>query len=197
MASGYPWVIISSAMILRLAQADLSLSAIGVFGSVTGAYAINFLWAPFVDRLEIPRLGSSLGQRRSWVLVMQILIAGGTAALAFTDPLDSLTALSIAALVVAVASATQDVAVDAYRIEIIPRENTEMVSQAASAQVAGWWTGFGLVGSLPFFLIDLDGWNWTHVYLVLAAVWIPLVAAVLLAPRAEQKRDKFAEAEAK
>jgi len=196
-ASGFPWVIISSAMILRLAQADLSLSAIGVFGSVTGAYAINFLWAPFVDRLQIPDLGKLLGQRRSWIMVMQVLIAGATLALAFTDPLNSLTALSLAALVAAVASATQDVAIDAYRIEVIPREKTEMVSQAASAQVAGWWTGFGLLGSLPFFLIDLDGWDWTQVYLVLAAVWIPLLAAVLLAPRSVQRRDKFAEAEAK
>ncbi|HEX2252355.1 MAG TPA: MFS transporter [Thermoanaerobaculia bacterium] len=196
-ASGYPWVLISSAMTLRLAQADLSRSAIGVFGIVTAAYAINFLWAPFVDRLLIPGLGRLLGPRRDWMLVMQTLLALGTVGLAFADPRMSLTLLSVCALVVAFSSATQDVVIDAYRIEIIPRHEPAKISHAAAMATAGWWTGFGLLGSIPFFLIDREGWDWQRVYLVLAGLWIPLMLAVLLAPRSRQRREKFAEAEAR
>ncbi|HUO86468.1 MAG TPA: MFS transporter [Thermoanaerobaculia bacterium] len=196
-ASGYPWVLIASAMTLRLAHADVSRSAIGVFGMVTAAYAINFLWAPFVDRLVIPFLGPRLGARRAWILVTQVLLFGGTVGLAFADPRTGIPLLAASALLVAFSSATQDVAVDAYRIEVIPRHETAKISHAAAMTTAGWWTGFGMVGAIPFFLIDLPGWDWQRVYLLLAALWVPLMVAVLLAPRSLQRRDKFAEAEAR
>ena len=196
-ASGYPWVLIASAMTLRLAHADVSRSAIGVFGTVTAAYAINFLWAPFVDRLVIPFLGPRLGPRRAWILVTQALLCAGTVGLAFADPRTAIPLLAASALLVAFSSATQDVAVDAYRIEVIPRHETAKISHAAAMTTAGWWTGFGMVGAIPFFLIDLPGWDWQRVYLLLAALWLPLMVAVLLAPRSLQRRDKFAEAEAR
>jgi PAT family beta-lactamase induction signal transducer AmpG len=196
-ASGYPWVLIGSAMSLRLAQADITRSAIGVFGTVTAAYAINALWAPLIDRLLVPFLGTRLGSRRAWILVMQVLLCAGTVALAFADPLTSIPLLAGAALVVAFSSATQDVAIDAYRIEVIPRHETAKISHASAMTTAGWWTGFGLMGSIPFFLIDRVAWDWQEVYLVLAALWIPLMIAVLLAPNSLQKREKFAEAEAR
>lgn len=196
-ASGYPWVLFGSAMTLRLTQADLSRSAIGVFGTVGAVYAVNFLWAPFVDRLMLPLLGPRLGARRAWILVMQVLLCAGTVGLAFADPRTSIPLLTVAALLVAISSATQDVAIDAYRIEVIPRHETAKISHAAAMTTAGWWTGFGLIGSVPFFLIDLEGWDWQQVYLVLAAIWLPLMLVVLLAPRSLQKREKFAEAEAR
>lgn len=196
-SSGYPWVLISSAMTLRLEQADLSRSAIGVFGTVTAAYAINFLWAPFIDRLLVPFFGRRLGSRRGWILPLQFLLCAGTVGLAFADPRMSLTVLSLSALVVAFSSATQDVAIDAYRIEIIPRHETAKISHAAAMTTAGWWVGFGLMGSIPFFLIDFPNWDWQRVYLVLAALWVPLMIATLLAPNSLQKRERFAEAEAR
>lgn len=196
-ASGYPWVLIASAMTLRLAQADVTRSAIGVFGTVTAAYAINFLWAPFIDRLLVPFLGPRLGTRRAWILVMQVLLCAGTVALAFADPRTNIPLLAGAALLVAFSSATQDVAIDAYRIEVIPRHETAKISHASAMTVAGWWTGFGFVGAIPFFLIDRVAWDWQEVYLLLAALWIPLMIAVLLAPKSIQKREKYAEAEAR
>jgi MFS transporter, PAT family, beta-lactamase induction signal transducer AmpG len=196
-ASGYPWVLFGSAMTLRLTQADLTRSAIGVFGTVGAVYSINFLWAPFVDRILLPFLGPRLGPRRSWILLMQVFLCLGTVGLAFADPRTSIPLLTAAALVVAVSSATQDVAIDAYRIEVITRHETGKISHAAAMTTAGWWTGFGLIGSVPFFLIGLAGWTWQQVYLVLAAIWLPLMVIVLLAPRALQRREKFAEAEAR
>ncbi len=184
-------------MTLRLAHADLSRSAIGVFGIVTAAYAINFLWAPFVDRLLVPVLGRLLGPRRSWILVMQVVLFAGTVGLAFADPLASMPLLATFAVVSAFASATQDVAVDAYRIEVIPRHEQAKISHAAAMTTAGWWTGFGLMGAVPFFLIDLPAWDWHRVYLLLAALWVPLILAVFFAPRSPQRREKFAEAEAR
>lgn len=196
-ASGYPWVLIASAMTLRLAHADVTRSAIGVFGTVTAAYAINFLWAPFIDRLVVPFLGPRLGPRRAWILTMQVLLCAGTVGLAFADPRTNVPLLAASALLVAFSSATQDVSIDAYRIEIIPRHETTKISHAAAMTTAGWWVGFGLIGSIPFFLIDFPNWDWQKVYLVLAALWVPLMIAVLLAPKSLQKRERFAEAEAR
>lgn len=194
-ASGYPWVLISSAMTLRLAEADLSRTAIGVFGSVTAAYAVNFLWAPFIDRLMPPFLGRWLGNRRSWMLVTQVVLISGTVGMAIYNPIDSLPMLSLCAVITSFASATQDVAIDAYRIEVIPRSEPAKISHAAALATAGWWTGYGLIGSVPFFLSDLDGWSWERVYLALAGLWVVLMICVLLAPRAEQKRAKIAQAQ--
>lgn len=196
-ASGFPWVLIASAMTLRLAHADVSRAAIGVFGTVTAAYAINFLWAPFIDRLVLPVLGRRLDPRRAWILVTQVVLCAGTVGLAFADPQTSIPLLAASALVVAFSSATQDVAIDAYRIEVIPRHEKAKISHAAAMTTGGWWAGFGLIGAVPFFLIDQPGWDWQRVYLVLAAIWVPLMIAVVLAPRSLQKRERFAEAEAR
>lgn len=196
-ASGFPWVIVTSAMTLRLSHADLTRSAIGAFGLVTAAYAWNFAWSPLVDRFQLPIFRRFMGHRRSWIFAMQILLALGTLGLAFADPIETLPLLTTVAVFVAFASATQDVAIDAYRIEIIPREETAKVSHAAAATTAGWWTGFGFMGSIPFFLIDQPAWDWTRVYLVLAAMWIPLMVAILLAPNARLAPKGFTDAEAR
>jgi PAT family beta-lactamase induction signal transducer AmpG len=196
-ASGYPWVLFSSAMTLRLAQADLTRTAIGVFGTVGAAYAFNALWAPFIDRLLVPFLGPRLGTRRAWILVMQVVLCAGTVGLAFADPTTNIALVAAFALLITFSSATQDVAIDAYRIEVIPRHETAKISHAAAMTTAGWWTGYGLIGFTPFFLIDLPAWDWQRVYLLLAAIWVPLMIAVLFAPNSHQKRERFAEAEAR
>lgn len=196
MAQGYPWVLIGSAMTAWLQESGLTRSAIGFFGSILGVYAVNFLWAPFVDRLRIPLL-YRLGPRRSWILAMQLLMATATLAIAFTEPDANLTWTAILALGLAICSATQDMAIDAYRVEIIPRHEAAVISHGAAAITAGWWTGFALLGAIPFFLADLPGWSWSRVYFVLAALWVPLMVTVLLVPPSRQRRDRFQEAETK
>ena len=99
-SSGFPWVLISSAMSGWLKDANLSRAAIGYFGSVTAVYALNFLWAPLVDRLHLPLLTRTLGQRRSWVMSMQSLIALLTVAMAFTNPANSIIWMSLLAFLI-------------------------------------------------------------------------------------------------
>jgi PAT family beta-lactamase induction signal transducer AmpG len=196
MASGYPWVLWGSAMTAWLKESGLTRSAIGVFGTVAAAYSVPFLWAPFVDRLPFPVLGR-LGQRRGWILGMQIPLALATLAISFTHPGESVKWTGILALVIAFCSATQDVAIDAYRVEIIAREETTKISHASATTTAGWWTGYALLGAVPFFLADLPGWTWGRIYMLLAAMWLPMMLTVAFAREAGQHRERFREAEEK
>jgi PAT family beta-lactamase induction signal transducer AmpG len=197
MASGFPWVLWGSAMTAWLKESGLTRSAIGVFGTVAAAYSTHFLWAPFVDRLPFPVLSRIFGQRRGWILGMQVPLMLATAGIAFTHPAQSIKWTGILALVIAFCSATQDISISAYRIEIIPREETTKISHASAAETAGWWTGYALLGSVPFFLADMPGWTWNRIYVLLAAMWIPLMIAVILAREGKQRRERFKEAEEK
>ena len=195
-ASGFPFVLWGSAMTAWLKEAGLSRSAIGVFGTVAAAYSVHFLWAPFVDRIRLPVLGR-LGQRRSWILAMQVLLASSTLAIAFTNPTASLRWTAILALVIAFCSATQDVAIDAYRVEIIPRDETAKISHASATTTAGWWTGYALLGAVPFLLADRPGWTWNRIYILMAAMWLPIMATVFFVREGIQHRERFEEAERK
>lgn len=165
-ASGFPWVLVGSSMSGWLSDAGLSRSAIGFFGSVTIVYAINFLWAPLLDRVRLPLFCARLGQRRGWIFFMQGLMLLATLGIAFTNPAESLLWTSLLALCITTCSATQDVAIDAYRIDIIGDEKTKL-PPAAAMGVIGWWTGYSLPGYFAFAYADSVGWN--AVYLGLAA----------------------------
>ena len=119
--SGFPWVLIGSAMTAWLQEAGLTRSAIGFFGSVFIVYAFNFVWAPLLDAYKVPLL-AKLGRRRSWIMAMQIVMLVCVLCIAFTNPAMSLVMTSALALLIAIASATQDVAIDAYRIETLAEE---------------------------------------------------------------------------
>jgi len=179
MSSGFPWVIIGSAMSAWLKEADLTRTAIGFFGSITAVYAINFLWAPLLDRVKIP-LFSQLGRRRSWILLMQLILLLGVIAISFTNPASSLLWTSLIALSIALASSTQDIAIDAYRIESISPEDNHMIPVGSAMATSGWWTGYSLAGALAFILVDLDGWSWSDVYRVMAGLIIAFGLSILV-----------------
>ncbi len=168
MLSGFPWVLIGSAMTAWLQEAGLTRSAIGFFGSVFAVYAFNFLWAPLLDGFKLPWV-NRLGRRRSWIFLMQFIILLMVVAIAFTNPANSLIWTSILALGIAIASATQDVAIDAYRIEIMREEEQHKIPAAAAMATSGWWTGYSLPGAIALILSDQPGMSWQGVYLVLAA----------------------------
>lgn len=100
----------------------LTLSAIGYFGSVFAVYAINFMWAPLVDRLKLPILHRLLGQRRSWIFLCQSIVLVATLFIAGVNPAENLVLASLLALCIATASATQDIAIDAFRIDTFPKQ---------------------------------------------------------------------------
>jgi len=144
--SGFPWVLIGSSLSLWLKEDGLSRSAIGWAGLIFGVYAINFLWAPIIDRIRIPWLTNKIGHRRGWIVAMQFIILVSLVAWSTIDPTANLGAVIAIGLVIAIASATQDITVDALRIEQIG-ENEGMSMQAGAAMaVVGWWTGYKLGG---------------------------------------------------
>lgn len=197
-ASGFPWVLIGSSMTAWLQEAGLTRTAIGFFGSVFAVYTFNFVWAPLVDRLQLPLFGR-LGQRRGWIMGMLTVVLLCTLGIAFTNPAVSLLWTSLLALTLATASATQDIAVDAYRIEIIGRDEAARIPHGSAMATSGWWTGFSLPGAVALFLSDRPGWDWGSVYLVLTTVTLGLMLFVLAmrepvsdrAARQQQAEDDY------
>jgi len=144
--SGFPWVLIGSSLSLWLKEDGLSRGTIGWAGLIFGVYAINFLWAPLIDRIRIPWLTNKIGHRRGWIVTMQFFILVSLICWSTIDPTANLGAVIAIGLVIAIASATQDITVDALRIEQIKEtEGTAMQAGAAMA-VVGWWTGYKLGG---------------------------------------------------
>jgi PAT family beta-lactamase induction signal transducer AmpG len=136
-SAGLPLLLVLGTLSFRLREAGIDRSTIGYLSWVGLAYGVKWMWAPLVDRMPIPWLTLRLGRRRSWLLLSQIVIAAGLVGMALNDPSQLLGPLVAFALAVAVASATQDIALDAYRIE-----SAEVNAQAALA--ASYQTGYRL-----------------------------------------------------
>ncbi len=184
-SSGFPWVLIGSAMTGWLKDANLTRAAISYLGSVTAIYAFNFLWAPLVDRVHI--FGRQrLGQRRSWILWMQLAIVSLTIAMSYSNPANSVILTSALALSIGLFAATMDVAIDGYRIDIFAGEANFLPAAAAMA-VAGWWTGYSLPGYVAFHYADQIGWP--AAYQLLAFMLLVLVVVTLLIPEPANNRD--------
>ncbi len=117
--SGFPWVIIGSSLSLWLKEEGLSRSTIGWAGLIFAVYAFNYLWAPLIDRIRIPWLTNKVGHRRGWIILMQMIILFSLIFWNFVDPNANLALVITVGLIIAIASATQDITVDALRIEQI------------------------------------------------------------------------------
>lgn len=194
-SSGFPWVLVGSSMSGWLRDAGLSRAAIGYFGSIMAVYAINFLWAPLVDRVKLPLLYPRLGQRRSWIFLMQGLMLCATLAIAFTNPAQSLLWTSLLALAITTCSATQDVAIDAYRIDIIGDEKLRLPPAAAMATI-GWWTGYSLPGYVAFYNADTLGWSAVYVWLAVIMGVLMIFTLITREPKTDREALQ-AEAEAR
>ena len=174
---GFPWVLIGATLSLWLKEDGFSRSSIGLFGLVFSVYSINFLWAPLLDRVRIPFLSARLGQRRAWILLMQLFILVSMLALFTLNPTFNLWWIALFAFIIALSSATQDISLDALRIDLIKTEEGEKMTAAAALMVAGWWTAYKLGGAAALFLaafyqkIGFDN-SWQLVYLSLTAVII-------------------------
>ena len=140
--SGFPWVLIASSLSLWLKEEGLSRSTIGWASLIFGVYAFNFLWAPLIDRIQIPYLTKRLGHRRGWIVLMQIIILVCLAVWSLLNPTQNLALLIGVGLVIAIASATQDITVDALRIEQINKNEGRAMAAGAAMAVVGWWTGY-------------------------------------------------------
>ncbi|MBB1312787.1 MFS transporter [Aliivibrio sp. SR45-2] len=188
-SSGFPWVLIGSNMSGWLQDAGLTRAAIGYFGSVFAVYAINFMWAPLVDRVKLPFLNKKLGQRKSWIFLCQGIVLVSTFQIAGLNPTDNLVLISMFALVISIASSTQDIAIDAFRIDTFPKSESTKMPQASAMAVIGWWTGYSLPGYLAFVNADTIGWN--NVYYGMTAIVALLMVFTLLVGEPKTKRDEL------
>lgn len=176
-AAGLPFMLVFSTLTAWLRSEGVSRTAIGFFAWVGITYSIKVLWAPVVDRVRVPLLTVWLGQRRSWMLAAQLTILLGLAGMAFTDPLSQLTQLALLAVLVAFASATQDITIDAFRIE---SDEVRFQAALAGTYVLGYRLALLATGAGALFLADQVGW--TLAYLAMAALMLIGVFAVAISP---------------
>ena len=175
--SGFPWVIIGSSLSLWLKEDGLSRSTIGWAGLIFAVYAFNYLWAPLIDKLRIPYLTKKFGHRRSWIILMQLAILCSLALWSFLDPSKNLSLVIFIGLIIAIASSTQDITVDALRIEQIGENETRSMAAGAAMAVVGWWTGYKLGGSISLFAAEIfqklgfnNYWQLTFQLLILIVI---------------------------
>lgn len=177
-ASGLPNLLIFDTLSIWLRESNATLAVIGFFSLATVSYALKFVWAPLVDRTAIPVLTRLLGHRRSWMLATQAIIVLGLWLISGSNPATSLGAVALFAVLVGFAGATQDIAIDAWRIESASDARQGVL--AATYQL-GWRVALIVAGAVPLILADLYNWNLS--YAVMAALMGFGVLGVLLAPR--------------
>ena len=164
-SAGLPFMLVFSTLSAWLREAGIERATIGMLSWVGIVYSIKFFWAPVVDRLRLPVLTRLLGKRRSWMLVAQLGLVAGLASLAMRDPANEIGVVALCALLTAFASATQDIAIDAWRIESAPQEMQGLMA-------AGYQLGYRIaimVGSAGALWIAAD-LGWLSAYLAMAAL---------------------------
>ncbi len=193
--SGFPWVIIGSSLSLWLKEEGLSRSTIGWAGLIFAVYAFNYLWAPLIDRIKIPWLTNKVGHRRSWIIIMQLVILLSLIFWNFVDPTKNLALVITVGLIIAVASATQDITVDALRIEQIGENEGKSMQAGAAIAVVGWWTGYKLGGVVAlnsaeyFQKLGFENY-WQITFLILGIIIIACNIALMFVHE-KQKNERF------
>ena len=177
-AAGLPFPLVFTTLSVWLRDVGVDRTTIGFFAWIGITYSIKVFWSPVVDRARLPVVTRLLGQRRSWMLVAQIVIALGLIGMAFTDPSRGVLATALFALLVAFASATQDVAIDAYRIEAV---SGELQGAMAGTYQTGYRLAAALVGGAGALYLA-DFFSWTASYLTMAlAMGVGLTTVLVIA----------------
>ncbi len=188
-ASGLPFGALAEPLTAWLAEAGVGKAAIGGFALLSLPYSLKFVWAPFVDRLAIPVLARRFGRRRSWALVAQATLAAALVALGLSDPADRLLMTAICAAAVAFASATQDVVLDAYRVESLDERR---MAAGAATMVFGWRVG--QLGAAAVGLLLAEILAWPVVFALLAALVPVGMLTILLNPEPARRDSPEAQA---
>ena len=175
-SAGLPFPLVFSTLSTWLRQIGISKTVIGFFAWIGITYSIKIIWAPIVDRMPLPFLTKQLGSRRSWMLVAQAGIIAGLLGMAWTDPTQHITTMALFALLVAFSSATQDIVIDAYRIEAV---KDEYQGAMAATYQAGWRIAAALVAGAAALYIS-NYFSWTVAYIVMAAFMAVGIITVLL-----------------
>lgn len=199
-SAGIPILLIFSSLSLWLREAGVERSAVTFFSWAALGYSFKFVWAPLIDKLPIPYLTKKLGRRRSWMIVAQLSIIIAIFWMSQTDPADSnnLSLMALAAVLLGFSSATQDVVIDAYRIE---SAESDLQALMSSTYIAGYRIGMLVAGAGALFLASYFGsakeaYNfaaWQMSYLIMAAVMLIGVGTTLLIPEPNIKKEVLSE----
>jgi PAT family beta-lactamase induction signal transducer AmpG len=184
-SGGLPFALTLSTLQAWLTQSDIDIRTIGLFAAIGIPYVVKFLWAPLVDALDVPVLSPLLGRRRGWLLLTQLVLMVAILLMAFSSPELSLVVFAIAALLVATASATQDIVIDAFRVESLPgnEQAAGMASYVAAYRVGALVSGAGTL----FLVSGVEGLGfstqtaWTAGYVAMASLVSIGICATLLA----------------
>jgi PAT family beta-lactamase induction signal transducer AmpG len=195
-SAGIPLLLIFSSLSLWLREAGVERSAVTFFSWAALGYSFKFIWAPLVDRLPLPWLTRLLGRRRGWLLLSQLAIIAAIALMASVDPAQgdhSLVLMALAAVMLGFSAATQDICIDAYRIEIAPPALQGMLSAAyiAGYRVGMVTSGAGALFLAAAFLSSMEQYSyeaWRLTYLIMAATMLIGVATTLLVREPEVER---------
>jgi len=197
--SGFPWVLIGSALSLWLKEDGMSRSTIGWASLIFGVYTINFLWAPLIDRIRIPWLTERVGHRKAWILCLQFVMVIALLAWSNLSPSENLALVIAVGLAIAISSASQDITIDALRIEQVDRNESAAMAAGAAVAVVGWWTGYKLGGFIALMISDAlqnsgvtDYWQVT--FQILAVLIVIMNALLLLIPEASWRERQLAQA---
>jgi PAT family beta-lactamase induction signal transducer AmpG len=189
-SAGLPLALSGSTLLIWMREAGVDLGTIGLFALVGTPYTIKFGWAPIVDALDVPVLSTLLGRRRGWLVLSQLLLIAAIVLLAVSDPARSPWFVALAALLVAAASATQDIVIDAFRIESLPesQQAAGMASYVAAYRIG---TLVSTAGAL-FLVTGFEDFGlsktpaWMAGYLVMAALVVVGIVTALIATEPEK-----------
>lgn len=176
-SSGLPLLLGFSTLSYWLSTAGIDRTTIGLFAVVSTPFALKFLWAPLIDHVKLPVMSRTFGRRRGWALSVQVLLGGSILLLGTSDPENAPFVMAAYALLVAFLSASQDIVIDAYRIEVL--EENEQGAGAAVTQT-GYRLGMIVAGAGALALSDFVSWFW--VYAAMASLVVIGMAGVLIGP---------------
>ncbi len=188
-SAGLPFLLVFSTLSAWLTDADVSRTTIGFFSWIGITYSIKVFWAPVVDRLPLPILSRLLGQRRSWLLLAQSGIAAGLLLLAYTTPAQHLTLFALYALLVAFSSATQDIVIDAYRIEAVEKEYQAAM---AASYVLGYRVATLASGAGALYLAGFINWEIAYVGMALLTLVGIITTLTIREPEHRMSSDTLA-----
>ncbi len=174
-SAGLPFLLVFSTLSAWLRTEDVSRSTIGFFSWIGITYSIKVFWAPIVDSINLPILTRWLGRRRSWMFLAQMGIMTGLILIAFADPKSELFWIAIFGLLIAFSSATQDITIDAYRIESAP---VDLQGAMAASYILGYRLALLVAGAGALYIADIS--DWSSAYLTMAALMLIGIATTLL-----------------
>jgi PAT family beta-lactamase induction signal transducer AmpG len=187
-SSGLPLALTGATLSAWMTDSGVDLTVIGFFALAGLPYTFKYLWAPLIDRIRLPWLGARLGHRRAWLLCVQVLLALAIVLLSGIDPLEQPVATALIAVLVTFLSASQDIVIDAFRIESLDEDQQ---GAGAAVYIGGYRIAMLVSGAGALFLAEFYGWHLS--YLAMAALMAVGMATVLISREPERSGEREAE----